>query len=526
MLNLVTLLEDSAREYPDKTAVVCGDTRLTFRELNETACRVANGLVAAGIQAGDKVALTCANSSYFPMAYYGILKMGGVVVPLNVLLKSREIAYHLNDSDAAAYLCFEGTGAFPSAEESWSAFGKAPSCRRFWLKRRDEDPGPPISGAGPWEDLIEDQPTVFDTVQTQADDTSVIIYTSGTTGRPKGAELTHSNMLMNAMVNCDIKKATAEDVTLIVLPLYHSFGQTCQMNTTLVAGGTIVLVPRFDPAVILQLFQDEGVTLFAGVPTMYWQLLNFPEADQFDIEKIASTLRITDSGGAPLPVELMRQCEKKFGIKILEGYGLSETSPLASKNVPHKLRKPGSIGQPVWGVYARVVDEHMVDVPVGETGEIVIRGHNVMKGYYNRPEETAEAFRGGWLHTGDLGKYDDDGYLYVVGRLKDMIIRGGRNVYPREIEEALMVHPEISLAAVIGVPDARRGEEIKAFVVLEPGSTLDPETIIAWAKTDLAAYKYPRLVEVVDELPLGPTGKILKTELRKTEAERRAAAEG
>jgi len=525
MLNLVTLLEDSAREYPDKTAVVCGDTRLTFRELNETACRVANGLVAAGIQAGDKVALTCENSQYFPMAYYGILKMGGVVVPLNVLLKRREIAYHLNDSDAAAYLCFEGTGAFPSAEESWSAFGKASSCRRFWLKRLDQDPGPPISDKASWENLIDGQPAVFDTVQTQADDTSVIIYTSGTTGRPKGAELTHSNMVMNAMVNRDLKSYSAQDISLVVLPLYHLFGQTVQMNATLLAGGTIVLVPRFDPAVVLQLFQDEGVTLFAGVPTMYWQLLNFPEADKFDIEKIASTLRITDSGGAPMPVEVMRRFEEKFSLKILEGYGLSETSPTVTKNMPHKPRKPGSIGVPLWGIEIRVVDEQMADVPVGETGEIVIRGHSVMKGYYNRPAETAEAFRGGWLHTGDLGKYDEDGYLYVVGRLKDMIIRSGYNVYPREIEEVLVTHPEISLAAVIGVPDARSGEEIKAFVVLESGSTLDSETIIAWAKTRLAAYKYPRLVEIVDQLPLGPTGKILKKELRKMEAERGASAE-
>ncbi len=522
----MTVLEDSARKYPDKTAVVCGETRLTFRQLNEMACRVANGLVAAGIQAGEKVALTCENSQYFPMAYYGILKMGGVVVPLNVLLKSREISYHLNDSDAVAYLCFEGTGAFPSAEESWSAFGKASSCRRFWLRRKDEDPQPPIPAAAAWDDLVDGQPAVFDTVQTQADDTSVIVYTSGTTGRPKGAELTHSNMVMNAIVNRDLKGSTADDISLIVLPLYHLFGQTVLMNATMLAGGTIVLVPRFDPAVVLRLFQDEGITHFAGVPTMYWQLLNFPEADQFDIERIASTLRMADCGAAAMPVEVMRQFEEKFGIKILEGYGLSETSPTVTKNMPDKPRKPGSIGLPLWGIEIRVVDEHMADVPVGETGEIVIRGHSVMKRYYNRPAETAEAFRGGWFHTGDLGKYDEDGYLYVVGRLKDMIIRSGYNVYPREIEEVLVAHPEISLAAVIGVPDARCGEEVKAFVVLEPGSTLDAESIIAFAKAELAAYKYPRLVEVVDELPLGPTGKILKTELRKMEAERQAAAEG
>jgi long-chain acyl-CoA synthetase len=379
------------------------------------------------------------------------------------------------------------------------------------------DAGPPTEGTATWHDLIVDQPTAFDTIQTMPDDTSVILYTSGTTGQPKGAELSHSNMVMNAIVSRDLMSSTAEDVTLIALPLYHSFGQTFLMNAALFAGGRIVLAPRFDPAIVFQLLQDEDVTLYAGVPTMYWELLNYPEADRFDIEKIARTLRIADSGGGPMPIDVMRQFEEKFGVLILEGYGLTETSPVATSNVALKVRKTGTIGLPIWGVEIRIVDEEMNDVPVGETGEIVIRGHNVMKGYYNRPEETAEAFRGGWLHTGDLGAFDDDGYITVVGRLKDLIIRSGFNIYPREIEEFLVSHPEITLAAVIGVPDPRCGEEIKAFVVLEAGSTLNADTIVALSKAELAAHKYPRMVEIIEELPMGPTGKILKTELRRRE---------
>lgn len=525
MLNLAALLENSTREHPDKTAVVFGPTRLTFKQLDEQACQVANGLEAAGIRRGEKVAITCPNLPWFPIAYYGILKMGGVVVPLNVLLKSREIEYHLTDSDAAAYLCFEGSEALPAAEESRAAFNEAGLCRRFWLMRKEPHGDSPIQDSETWAELIQDQPTTFDTVQTRADDTCVILYTSGTTGRPKGAELTNSNMVMNAMVSRDITGGTQDDVTLVVLPLFHSFGQTCQMNAGILMGATVVLAPRFEPGEVLRLFEDEGVSFFAGVPTMYWELLNYPEADKFDLDKIASTLRATNSGGAAMPVEVMRQFEQKFGVTVLEGFGLSETAPVATCNRLDKLRKPGSIGLPVWGIELRIVDEKMNDMPVGEPGEIVIRGHNIMKGYYNKPEATEEAFRGGWFHTGDIGKTDEDGYFYVVGRLKDMIIRNGFNVYPRELEEVLITHPDISLVAVIGVPDEKCGEEIKAFVMLKTGATLTSDEIIAWSKKEMAAYKYPRLVEFRPSLPLGATGKILKTELRKQEAERMAASQ-
>lgn len=522
MLNLAVVLTDSAHHYPNKEAIVFGPMRLTYTELEAASNQVANGLRARGIGRGDKVALCCPNLPWFPIAYYGILKAGAVVVPLNVLLKKREFAYHLQDADCAGFLCFEGTPDLPIAREAWAAFQEVDSCRHCWFLPTAPGGPAPIEGAETFADLVGDQPPVFDTEQMHAEDTAVILYTSGTTGKPKGAELTHVNMLMNAVVGGKISDVVPEDVSLVTLPLFHSFGQTVQMNAGIMAGVTLVLVPRFDPAAVLQLFQDENVTLFAGVPTMYWDILNYPDADRFDLKKIAATLRACASGGAAMPVEVMHQFERKFGVKILEGYGLSETSPLACSHTLAIPRKPGSIGPSVWGVEIRVVDEHMMDVPAGEPGEIVIRGHNVMKGYYKKPEATREAFRGGWFHTGDVGKVDEDGYFYVVDRTKDMIIRGGFNVYPREVEEALVTHPAISLAAVVGVPHEEYGEEIVAFVVPKAGKRIDPAEVVRWAKEQMAAYKYPRTVHVVDDLPLGPTGKILKTELRAAAGDRPA----
>ena len=362
--------------------------------------------------------------------------------------------------------------------------------------------------------LMHNQPPAFATVQTNGDDTAVILYTSGTTGQPKGAELSHTNMVMNARLADNLFDALEHDVHLVTLPLFHSFGQSVQMNGGFYAGATITLMARFDPDVALATMERDNVTFFAGVPTMYWALLNHPGAEKYDLAKIADNLNMSVSGGSAMPVEVMRAFEEKFKVKILEGYGLSETSPIASFNRVDRVSKPGSVGLPVWGVEIRVVDADGNDVAQGELGEIVIRGHNVMKGYYQKPEATAEAFRHGWFHTGDIGNFDEDGYLYIVDRVKDMIIRGGFNVYPREVEEVLMSHPEISLAAVVGIPDERQGEEVKAFVVLREGAATTSEEIIAWSKENMAGYKYPRLVEFRDTLPMNATGKILKRELR------------
>ncbi len=515
MLNLAVLLEDSARERPSHTAVIFNETKLSYAAVNAAANQVANGLVDAGIQPGDKVALSCLNIPYFPIVYYGILKAGAAVVPLNVLLKPREIAYHLKDSDAKAYFVFEGTEQLPMGQMGWGGFQEADTCEHFFIITANPAAPSPIEGTKTLGMLMHNQPPTFPTVQTSSEDTAVILYTSGTTGQPKGAELSHLNMVFNARLSDTMYEAHPDDVHLITLPLFHSFGQTVQMNAGFYNGASISLLPRFDPDAALGIMQRDNVTFFAGVPTMYWAMLHSPNADKYDLDKISNTLRYAVSGGAAMPVEVMKAFDEKFKVKILEGYGLSETSPVASFSRIDRERKPGSIGLPVWGVSLRVVDEEDNDVPQGELGEIVIRGHNVMKGYYKKPEATADAFRNGWFHTGDIGRFDEDGYLYIVDRVKDMIIRGGFNVYPREIEETLVAHPDVTMAAVIGVPHDQYGEEIKAFVVMKEGATSTPDEIRAWAKENMAAYKYPREIVFRDTLPMNATGKILKTELRK-----------
>jgi len=514
MLNLATLLEDTTRDYPDREAVIFNEMKLTYKAVNAAANQVAAGLAELGIRKGDKVALSCPNLPYFPIVYYGILKAGAVVVPLNVLLKPREIAYHLNDSDAKAYFCFEGTEQLPMGNMGYAAFQEVDTCQHFRVMTADPTAASPIEGAETLGMFMAGRRPDFDTVQTSPDDTAVILYTSGTTGRPKGAELTHSNMLLNARLADNLFGDAEHDVHLIVLPLFHSFGQTVQMNAGFYTAATISLLPRFDPEAALAIMERDKVTYFAGVPTMYWALLNYPAADKYDLEQIAANLRLSVSGGAAMPVEVMKAFEEKFKVTIQEGYGLSETSPVASFNRLDRERKPGSVGLPVWGVEMKIVDELDKDVPPGELGEIVIRGHNVMKGYYGKPDATETAMRGGWFHTGDIGRMDEDGYFYIVDRVKDMVIRGGFNVYPREVEEVLMSHPQVSLAAVIGVPDEQYGEEIKAFIVPAAGADIDETELLAWSKENMANYKYPRLIEFRDTLPMNATGKILKIELR------------
>ncbi|WP_033289846.1 long-chain-fatty-acid--CoA ligase [Amycolatopsis jejuensis] len=501
MLNLALMLEESAITRPDRDAVVAGDTRLSYAEVNAAANQVANLLTAQGIGRGDKVALASVNIPAFPIVYYGILKTGAAVVPFNVLLKGREIAYHLSDSGAKAFFCFAGGPGLPLAEEGRAGYDATPSCEQFFLI--DES----------FSDVLSGQPTTFETAVTDPSDTAVILYTSGTTGTPKGAELTHSNMVLNALTCHRLFGTREHDVHLVTLPLFHSFGQTVQLNAGFGAAATLVLLPRFDAAAALNLMQREHVTFFAGVPTMYWGLAGADPAE-FDLGEIASTLRMAVSGGAALPVEILEQVHKIYGVRIREGYGLSETSPLATFNHPEREPKPGSIGQPVWGVDLKLVGKDWEEVPEGDAGEIAVRGHNVMKGYLGRPEATAAAIRDGWFRTGDIGTRDADGYYDIVDRAKDMIVRGGFNVYPRELEEVLMTHPAVSLVAVVGVPHDSHGEEVKAYVIRQPGATLTEAELVAWAKENMAGYKYPRLVEFRDELPMTATGKILKRDLR------------
>lgn len=517
MINLAMIIEDHAKKRPTAEAVVFQTTRLTYAQLNALANQVAGGLVARGIQPGDKVALTCPNLPFFPIAYFGILKAGATVVPLNVLFKTREIAYHLTDSDAKAYLCFEGTAELPMGQMGWDGFNQVDACEHFFLMTANPAAPSPIEGAQTLGMLMHGQKPAFETVLRSAEDTAVILYTSGTTGQPKGAELSHTNMIMNAIMSRDLHQPTHDgrpNVALVALPLFHSFGQTCQMNAMLFHGGTLVLLARFDPATALQTMVQEKVNFFSGVPTMFWALLAYSQQAKFDPAPVTANLRLCSSGGSALPVEVLRSFEALFGVTILEGYGLSETSPVATFNQMGYERKIGSIGLPLQGIEVKVVDDNDAPVGTNELGEIVIRGHNVMKGYYKRPEATAEAMRGGWFHSGDIARMDEDGYLFIMDRKKDMILRGGFNVYPREVEEVMLTHPQVSLAAVLGMPHESLGEDVKAFVIRKPGAAISERELVDWCKENMAAYKYPRTIEFRDTLPMTASGKILKRELK------------
>jgi len=519
-LNLASMIAHHARLSPENEAIVWENVRLTFSELDKLSNRVANALVEMGIGHGDKVALACPNLPFFPIVYYGILKAGAVVVPLNVLFTPREVAYHLSDSDAKAVFVFEGTSDLPLAQTVKDAFDEVPTCKHLFVMTKD------LMGASPLDDhqtltqITFDKPETFAICPTRPDDTCAILYTSGTTGQPKGAELTHLNLYSNVvttfLVHLPVLDFTdgGQKTCLITLPLFHTTGQTVQMNTQMYAGHRVVLLPRFDAKATLDTMVREKVNFWVGVPTMYWALLKCADETDYDISRIKETMKVCTSGGAPMPVEVMREFTERFGVRMMEGYGLSETSPLATFNHFEKPSKPGTVGQPIHGVEVKCFDDDDNEVAHGTRGEVVIRGTNVMKGYYKRPEATAEAFRNGWFHTGDIGIMDDEGYLSIVDRKKDMILRGGYNIYPRELEEVIITHPAISLCAVTGVPCERLGEEVKAFLVLKQDAALSADEFIDWCKTQFAANKYPRHVEFRSELPVGGTGKIFKRALK------------
>jgi long-chain acyl-CoA synthetase len=500
-LNLSIVLETGAASQPERTAVIADGRRLSYAELDAAARCCASGLVRLGVRPGDKVAVMLRNVPEFVIAYFGALKAGACVVPVNTMLKAAEIAYQLEDSDAA--LCIVEESLLPEAQQ---AFAGVEACNHLVVVGK-QVPRPCQS----FTQMLETGQPDFDTVQTRSDDSAVILYTAGSMGRPKGAELSHFNMFFNAALTADrLCGITAEDIALAVLPLFHSFGQTCVMNATLYAGGTLTMQPRFDTDRVLQTIQRDRVTLLLGVPTMYWYLQHYPGAEKYDW----SSLRLCCSGGAALSTELMQEFQERYGLSIFQGYGLSETSPVACFNLPVQPPRPASIGKPIYGVQMRIVDERDNELPPGEVGEIMIRGHNVMKGYYKRPGPTAEAMRGGWFHSGDLGRKDNDGYFFVVDRKKDLIIRGGLNIYPREVEAVLLAHPAVTEAAVVGIPDEVMGEEIKAFVVLESDETVDTEDLIEYARGRLAAYKYPRYIEFRTDLPKDAAGKVIKRQLR------------
>ncbi|GGV66886.1 MULTISPECIES: long-chain-fatty-acid--CoA ligase [Streptomyces] len=494
-LSVAAVLAENARRRPHKTALVEGAVRLSFAEVWQRARARAGALVERGVRPGDRVALMAPNTAEFPVAYYAIAAAGAVVVPVHLLLSEPEVEHVLKDSGARLLLCH------PAQADTGTAAARAVGVDVVTLGEE-------------FDRLAADAEPLPSYVTRDADDPAVVFYTSGTTGVPKGAVLSHFNLVMNATVSAfDANDVRPDDIALGALPLFHAFGQTVSLNSTWRAGATLVLLPRFDAARAIELMVKEGVNTFHGVPTMFVAL-----AAAAQEAEVLPELRVCVSGGASLPVAVLERFEAAFGAKIHEGYGLSETSPAAAVNQPVFGVKPGTVGHPLWGVdveIARAETEDRIELLApGELGEVVVRGHNVFSGYLGRPEATAEALVDGWFRTGDLGTKDDEGFIRIVDRKKDVVIRGGYNVYPREVEEVLLRHPAIAQVAVIGVPDDLHGEEVCAVVVPAPGTDVAPDEIVAWSKERLGRHKYPRRVEITDALPLGPSMKVLKRELR------------
>ncbi len=508
VLSLAAILAESARKYPQKTAVVDGGVQYSYAALWQQARSYAAQLKDAGLAAGDVAGIMSPNVVEFPRAYYAVQAVGAVVVPVHLLLTVEEIVQVLRDSGAKLLICHSAflTVGAPAAREvgiELLVVGPLPEGERAGLTLLDPD--------GPQ--------TVASYAPRSPEDPAVIFYTSGTTGKPKGAILTQLNMVMNATVSAvDANDVHTDDIALGCLPMFHVFGQTASMNAIFRLGATLVLLPKFSPEAALEMMVAENVNVFHGVPTMYMQLL----AAAHDREKLPK-LRLCVSGGAALPVAVMEKFNATFDVTIYEGYGLSETSPVVCTNSPASGVKPGTVGPAIWGVEVQITDhtvpERLEFVPNGRLGEIVVRGHNVFAGYLNDPEATAAAMTEDWFHTGDLGTKDDDGFITVVDRTKDVIIRSGYNVYPREVEEVLARHPAVMQVAVIGLPDELRGEEVCAVIKLEQQYMQSPpsaEEIIAWSREHLAKHKYPRVIRFIDRIPLGPSQKVLKRELRST----------
>jgi len=503
--NLANNLVATATRSPSVVAIKLDDTEVSFGALEVLSQKVATILRELGIQRGDRVALVMPNIPQMAFVYYGVLRAGAVVVPLNPLLKGREVAYHLSNSGAKLVFAWEGisaeaeAGAETSGAETGSPVTVVTVDSGAFMQR--------VSAAEPTPGVVE----------LDGEDTAVVLYTSGTTGRPKGATLSHANLARNTEVSRDLMGTAEGEVLFGGLPFFHIFGQTCALNAAVLTGATVTLLPRFEPGKALEIIARDGVTIFEGVPTMYVAMLRHPSVSRTDL----SSVRVAVSGGSALPVEVLYEFERVFKADLLEGYGLSETSPIVSFNRVGALRKPGSIGTPIDGVEVRMLDPEGTEVPQGEVGELSVRGHCVMKGYWENPDATAAAIPDGWFRTGDLARVDEDGLLFIVDRKKDVILRGGYNVYPREVEEVLYEHPAVAEAAVIGVPDDLHGEEIVAVIGVKaehaPADDAAREALATeiseFTKERLAAYKYPRRVVFVDTLPKGPTGKILKREI-------------
>ncbi|HEY0239500.1 MAG TPA: AMP-binding protein [Friedmanniella sp.] len=516
-VNLAHWVHDRAGSSPDAVAVRQGDVLLTYARLDAASAAFGERLRGLGVEPGDRVALIAPNVVAFPVAYYAILRIGAVVVPMNPLLKAGEIAYTWQDCGARVAVVF-ATFAEPAQAAAGTTGTQV-------VVVGPDDLGPDDLGE-PHAAAAVVVTSTNDIVERAASDTAVVLYTSGTTGRPKGAELSFANLRTNTLACVETLFLNGpDDVLFGGLPLFHSFGQTCALNTSVAGGSCLTLLPRFDPQQALEVLARDGVTVFLGVPTMYMALLAAVERDASLADR-AATVRLGVCGGSSLPVEVLRGVESALGMHLLEGYGLSETSPVASFNHPDRPSRPGSVGVPIRGVELALGrppqdDEddgddaapvELLDDDPDAIGEILVRGENVMLGYWANPDATREAMRGGWFHTGDLARRDADGCYFIVDRVKDLIIRNGFNVYPREVEEVLYAHPAVAEAAVVGVPDPLRGEEVGALVQLREGAEVSADELRDFVAERIAAFKYPRVIRF-GPVPKGPTGKILKREI-------------
>ena len=493
-MNFVEGLERTVERVPGKTVLFWEGNEVTYSQLLRDVNRFGNALKSIDIGPGDRVALMMNNRPEFVVTYYGTCKIGATIVLVNTLLKKDEIIFILKDSGSTVLVANEnGANEFLAAREG------LPEIEHLICTD-------PVEGAVTFEDFIAGQPEELEVYQAEPDDVPEIKYTSGTTGEPKGVMHTHRNITLFSQTLIDLDQVTPDDRTLLFLPMYHGFGDMCVLHPALLNGGSIVLQDPIDLTRILAEIERYGCTALPAVPGVFYLLNNFPDAEKYD----TSSLRFCAGGGQPMAKEVIEEFEGKFGCVILEGYGLTESTAGTSTNRLDRLRKVGSVGLPLDCVELKIVDDEGNEVPTGEPGEIMIRSDLNMKGYLNRPEATAEVLKEGWLYTGDMGKLDEDGYLYIVDRKKEMIITSGENIYPSEVEKIISEHPAVGLVAVVGAPDPRRGEIPKAIIALQPGAALGEEELMDWCKERMAFFKVPKIVEFRESLPVGPTGKVQK----------------
>jgi long-chain acyl-CoA synthetase len=511
-MNLSSQLHETAKASAAKVAYYFMDKPCTYAELDGAITKFASGLEKLGVKQGDHIALLLGNSPHFVISLYGALRLGAVVIPVNPIYTADEIGYILNNGDVKVVVGLDLM--IPLAEKVHTLLPKVAHYIICETEQKGlEQPGVEdlsvFSKMKSFTDVVSLGDLSFQGPVLKDDDTALILYTSGTTGKPKGAMLTHKNLYSNAKDVGDYLKMNDHDRVITTIPMFHVFCLTVALNAPLLSGATLLIVPKFSPKEIFRLTKEFQATVFAGVPTMYNFLYQYPEGNPEDLK----TFRLCISGGASLPVALLKNFEQKFNVMISEGYGLSEASPVTCFNPLDRPRKPGSIGKSIMNVECKVVNELGEEVPVGHPGELIVRGPNVMKGYYKMPEETAAAIKDGWLYTGDMARMDEEGYFYIVDRKKDLIIVGGYNVYPREVEEVIYDHQDVVEAAVLGVPDPNQGEAVKAYVVSK-NPELTEEDLLRYCKEHLAKYKVPSSIEFLEELPKNTTGKILRRALK------------